>query len=265
MAALPVATEAQVPFLFPLNGDPHIRRTENRFLFTATASFEDEIDRLVEHVTTIGARRISVAYLSNPFGKSILEAAEVAMKARRLTVRSSVSFDLQGDRTKAARDLAATSPDAVILGAMASSAADFIRAYRATGSSAVLLAFSGVGVDIVHKQAGADAAGLVVSQIVPFPLSSSIPIVAEYQAISRARGVGDFTQLGLCGHISARTLVEGLRRAGRNLRRQGLMEAIEAMRNVDLGHYVVDFSPTKHHGSRFVDITLLSRTGLLVK
>ncbi len=265
VAALPVATALKTPFLFPMNGDAAIRRAPNRYYFTATASFEDEIDRLVGHVATIGAKNVSVAHLKNPFGVAIKQATERALASRGLKMRSSVEFDLQGDKTKAAAELFATKPDAVILGAVGTNAADFIRAFKDAGSAAMLLAFSGVGTDILFKQLGEKSSGVIVSQIVPFPTTSSIPLVREYQAVSKSRGSSEFTHLGLWGHVSARMMVESLKRTGRDLTRDRLMDAIEGIKNLDLGNYVVEFGPDKHHGSRFVDITLMGRNGKLVK
>lgn len=265
IAALPVATVAKTPFLFPMNGDAAIRRVPNRYYFTATASFEDEIDRLVGHVATIGAKNVSVAHLKNPFGVAIKQATERALTSRGLTLKSSVEFDLQGDKTKAAADLFASKPDAVILGAVGTNAADFIRAFKDAGSAALLLAFSGVGTDILFKQLGEKANGVVVSQIVPFPWTAAIPIVREYQAASKSRGASDFSHLGLWGHVSARMMVESLKRTGRDLTRERLVDAIEGIKNMDLGNYVVEFGPDKHHGSKFVDITLMGRNGKLVK
>jgi ABC-type branched-subunit amino acid transport system substrate-binding protein len=265
VAALPVATAAKTPFLFPMNGDAAIRRTPNRYFFTVTASFEDEIDKLVGHVATIGTKNVSVAHLKNPFGVAIRQATERALAARGLKLHSSVEFDLQGDKTKAATELLATKPDAVILGAVGTNAADFIRAFRDGGSAAMLLAFSGVGTDILFKQLGEKSNGIIVSQLVPFPWTAAIPLVREYQAVSKSRNSSDFTHLGLWGHVSARMMVESLKRTGRDLTREHLMDAIEGIKSMDLGNYMVEFGPDKHHGSRFVDITLMGRNGKLVK
>lgn len=265
VAALPVATALKTPFLFPMNGDAAIRRAPNRYYFTVTASFEDEIDRLVGHVATIGAKNVSVAHLKNPFGVAIKQATERALTTRGLKLRSSVEFDLQGDKVKAAAELFATKPDAVILGAVGTNASDFIRAFKDAGSAALLLAFSGVGTDILFKQLGEKSSGVIVSQIVPFPTTASIPLVREYQAVGKSRNSSEFTHLGLWGHVSARMMVESLKRTGRDLTREKLMSTIESIKNLDLGNYVVEFGADKHHGSRFVDITLMGRNGKLVK
>ena len=263
-AALPVAAEARTPFLFPLNGDPAIRRAPNRYFFTCTGSFADEMERLVGHVATIGGRKIAMAHLNSPFGNAMREAAEDSVKRRGLTLVATAAFEVQGDKAAAARQLAAKAPEAVIVGAVGASVIEFMQAYRAVAGS-MMLGLSGLNTAAAARAMGTGAAGIVQSQIVPFPWSSTVPIVREYQAVCKARGQTEFSHTGLWGHIAARTMLEALKRAGRNVTREKLGDVLEAMKNVDLGHYIVDFAPNKHHGSRFADITLLAANGKLVK
>ena len=63
------------------------------------------------------------------------------------------------------------------------------------------------------------------------------------------------------GYVAAKVLSEGLRRGGASVGPAGLVTALESMRDVNLGGFYVDFSPTKHSGSRFVDLTILTADG----
>lgn len=270
-AALPLAAAAGVPLLFPMNGDAAIRRQPSRWLFTATASFEDEVDRLVAHLRTLGHKQFAVAHLSNPFGQALQRAAAQAAQRHQLALLYSVGFALDGSDTGArAAELAgalraASETVPVLLAAFAGNAVAFVKALRGTGSQAPLLTFSGVGTDLLARELGGLATGIVVSQIVPFPWSPAIPIVREYQALCRERGQGNYSHLGLWGHISARVTVDALRRAGKTVTRDRLVDALEGLKRHDLGQYVLDFGPGRHHGSRFVDISLIGRNGQLIK
>ena len=134
----------------------------------------------------------------------------------------------------AARQLVASNPAAVVLGAFGAPAAKFIQAFKAAKGTGQVATFSGVGTDLIFKEElGVGAAGTIVSQIVPFPWSPAIPIVREYQAASKSAGRTTYSHIGLWGHISARVLVEALRRAGRDVSRERLVDTLEAMRNVD--------------------------------
>lgn len=270
-AALPLAAAAGVPLLFPMNGDAAIRRQPSRWLFTATASFEDEVDRLVAHLRTLGHKQFAVAHLANPFGQALQQAAAQAAQRHQLALLYSVGFALDGSDTGAkAAELAGALRSAsetvpVLLAAFAGNAVGFIKALRGAGSQAPLLTFSGVGTDLLTRELGGLATGIVVSQIVPFPWSPAIPVVRDYQAVCRERGQSNYSHLGLWGHISARVTVDALRRAGKNLSRERLIDALEGLKHHDLGQYVLDFGPGRHHGSRFVDISLIGRNGQLIK
>jgi hypothetical protein len=59
-------------------------------------------------------------------------------------------------------------------------------------------------------------------------------------------------------------LVEGLRRAGDRLSRDGLVSALETINHLDFGGPLVTYGKGVRAGSTFVDLVLLSRDGALV-
>jgi hypothetical protein len=60
-------------------------------------------------------------------------------------------------------------------------------------------------------------------------------------------------------------MVEGLRRAGKNPTREGLVDALEKMSDVDLGGFFISYSPNNRAGSKFVDLTIISRDGKFLR
>jgi ABC-type branched-subunit amino acid transport system substrate-binding protein len=86
--------------------------------------------------------------------------------------------------------------------------------------------------------------------------------VREYQgAIEKSLGKKDYSFTSLESYIGAKVLVEGIRRAGANPTRESLMKALDGMQNFNVGGYVVDFTPTNHNGSKFVELTAISKSG----
>ena len=67
------------------------------------------------------------------------------------------------------------------------------------------------------------------------------------------------------GYLNLRVLLEGMRRAGRNVTPDTLVASLEGMHKTDLGGYTVDFSPSNHHGSKFVEITMYGPGGRYVR
>jgi ABC-type branched-subunit amino acid transport system substrate-binding protein len=92
-----------------------------------------------------------------------------------------------------------------------------------------------------------------------------VPVVKEYQQLSTKAGFTDFNFSAMEGFLTAKVAVEGLRRAGRNLTRDGYIAALERMQDVDLGGFYVSYSPTDHTGSAFVDLTIIGGDGKFLR
>ena len=59
-------------------------------------------------------------------------------------------------------------------------------------------------------------------------------------------------------------MAEALRKTGRDLSREKLVNTLETT-PFDLGGYKINYSPTSHNGSRFVDLTVLGRDGRVLR
>ena len=60
-------------------------------------------------------------------------------------------------------------------------------------------------------------------------------------------------------------LIEGLKRSGRNVTPETLTRAMQAMSKVDIGGYELDYAPNRHHGSKFVEITIVGPDGKFLR
>ena len=106
---------------------------------------------------------------------------------------------------------------------------------------------------------------LAISQVVPFPSNSTMPLVREYQQAMKAAGATEFSHLSLEGYINAKVAAEGLRRAGKNLTRESLIASMQGIRSLDLGGMEVSFGKGGASASRFVELTVINSQGRLVK
>jgi len=131
---------------------------------------------------------------------------------------------------------------------------------RAAGQSPQFMNVSFVGSKALAAEAGSDGRGVGITQVVPFPWNIALPVVKEYQLLYAASTKkDDFSFTSLEGFISAKVLVEGLRRTGPDLTREKFITAMEGMRDVDVGGFLVTFTPTNHSGSRFVELTVIGK------
>jgi ABC-type branched-subunit amino acid transport system substrate-binding protein len=145
------------------------------------------------------------------------------------------------------------------------SCGEFIRQMKKQGSAAQFYNVSFVGSKALADDLGNDGVGVAISQVMPFPWGSAVPIVREYQSLMLRAGHKEFTFTTVEGFIAAKVFVEGLRRAGRDLTRERLIGALEKMSDVDLGGFYVGFTPSNHNASRFVDLTIIARDGRFLR
>lgn len=265
-ALIPVAQKAGMPVLTPYTGAPSIRGASSQGVFNIRASYADEIDRLVNHLSTVGIRRIAIAYQNNGFGKEVLTAANDSLERRKLKALVTVSVETNASDAAAATDqLVASEPEAVILALAGKPTIEVIKGIAQRRRGMQMYALSVLATPANLKALGPDGTGVTISQVVPFPNQSQMPLVREYQQAMTRAGHTDFSHLSLEGYIDAKLVTEGLRRAGRALTQAGLVNAMDGMRNYNLGGMEVSFGKGATSGSRFVELTMINGQGKLIK
>jgi ABC-type branched-subunit amino acid transport system substrate-binding protein len=263
LAALPLINAAKVPLIAPFTGAESLRSPANRYAFHVRASYFNETAEIVKQLTSVGIKRIAVFYQNDSYGKAGLEGVSRALKPLGLepaglgTVeRNTVDVDA------AVKAILAQQPDAVVQISAYKSCAAFIRAARKAGFGGTFYNVSFVGTQALAKELGADASGVVVSQVMPYPFAPTTALAGEYLAAGRAAAADFEPNYGsIEGYVAARTLVEGLQRPGATASREGLITGLESLRDLNLGGFFVRLSGQDHAGSKYVDLTILTAEG----
>jgi branched-chain amino acid transport system substrate-binding protein len=136
---------------------------------------------------------------------------------------------------------------------------------KKAGSATQFYNVSFVGSKALADALGKEGVGVAISQVVPFPWGTAIPVVKEYQQLSKKAGFTDYNFSALEGFLVAKVFTEGLRRTGRDLTREKFIASLEKMEDVDLGGFFVSYSPKSHTGSAFVDLTIIGRDGKFLR
>lgn len=266
-AMLPQVIASGIPFFAPFTGALLARPKNVRNVFNIRASYPEEAEQLVQHLATIGIKRIGIAYQNNTFGKEVYEGARLAMDKHKLTSSLAVTVENTGaDAAPAAAKLVAGGPEAVLIGLAGKPTLDFVKAIRAQRRGLPLYALSIMGAAATLRALGADAIGIAISQVVPLPSNSVAPVVRDFQQAWKAAGVTlEASHLGLEGYINARVFAEALRRAGRNPKRDDFIDAAWNIKKFDLGGFQVSFSEPGQNASRFVELTMVGRSGRFLR
>ena len=264
-ASLPIFTQARVPFVGPFTGAELLRTPVNRYVFNVRASYYDETEAIVQHLTAMSLSKIAVFYQNDAYGQAGLDGVERALKRRNLQVMAKGTVERNTvDVKKAVDGMVKADPQAIVMISAYKSCAAFIKEMKKAGKNPTFWNVSFVGSKALAKELDKEGRGVQISQVVPFPWDSTVPVVKEYR---RAMDEGKH-EIGfgtLEGWIAAKVMVEGLRRAGRKLDRESFVKAMESMNDLDVGGFKVSYGPQSHNGSKFVDLTIISKDQRFVR
>jgi len=266
-AGQPIATAAKVPFVGPFTGAEVFRHPLNRYIFNVRASYFDETDKLVEVLAALDLKPIAVFYQNDAYGQAGLEGVRRAMTKRKLPIAATATVERNStDVAQSVETISKAAPQAVIMISAYKSCAAFIRAMKARGAYPQFLNVSFVGSTALANELGDAGRGVGISQVVPLPWYIGTPVVKEYQRLLKAsNGKAEFSFTSLEGFIAAKVMVEGLRRAGRNPTREGLITSLESMKDYDAGGFWVSYSPSDHDGSKFIELTAIGKDKTFVR
>lgn len=262
---LPLVAAEKIPLIAPLTGAITLHRPVNRYVFNVRAKYQDEVARAINHLATSGMNRIAIFYANDGFGQDVFEGFNTALQARGVQPAGAASFNRpMGDISQGVASVNKANPQAVMVIGSGSEAAKIIREMKKAGSQAQFVTLSNNAADSFIKELGEDGKGLIITQVVPGMNSSQMSLASEYRSMAKAQKA-EPSNAGMEGFMSAKVLVEGLRRAGAEPTREKLVAALESLRDYDLGGILISYSAARHTGSSFVEMSIVSSTGKLIR
>lgn len=252
--------QQKVPLIMPLTGSSAVIRPLRKYVFTYEPAYTVEARVLTDYaVKTLHAQKIAVFYQNDNFGKEGLNAtiAEIQKlgKARYVAATSYSLLDI--DMSAQVQKIQQSGADTVIMFAVPPSAGLFLRAAATTGLQVKYLSTSVGGDPAVLKALGAAGNGIYFADWLPDWARAKQ--TALYRSILTTYGTPQTTPIGPVtegGVVAAQILVEGLKRAGKNLTRDGLVTALESIHNWNGGIASnVSYSATKHDGPEGVYVS----------
>ena len=263
---LPYVKEAKVPILSPATGNMGIRSEYNPWLFHTRAGYRDEMSKIVAHATGLGLKpRVGLVYLGD-VGPANLKAMQDALAEHKLKAAAVVGLDRNAtDFTPQVNELMAANTDLVIFISNAPPIVKIVTGMRERGyhGQFATSSFSGSRIidDLKHN-----ARGLIMIQVLPQPHRDALAFHRDFHGDLKrlpeaVQAKANYTVLE--GYIAGRTLIEGLKRAGRDPTREKLAAALTNMNEVDFSGYRIRYARGNHEGSRFVDLGVVTAEGRL--
>jgi branched-chain amino acid transport system substrate-binding protein len=244
------------------------------YVFNIRASYRQEMAALVERFWALGARNLGVYSQADAYGRSGTDGVARALAQRGGKIVAETTYQrgakFEDDMSPAVNALRRAGADAVLCTGAYQGCGAFVRTARDLGWNAPISNVSFVGSDamlkmlIAHgKTTGRDyTRALVNSQVVPSYDDVTLAGVVEYRALMERHNpalpaalkdpkyaVQPLSFISLEGYINAKVVVEALRRAGPAPTRPGFRQALESLKNFELGIGApLSFGPERHQG-----------------
>jgi ABC-type branched-subunit amino acid transport system substrate-binding protein len=252
--AIPIlafAAERRVPYLFPHSA--LVSSDQQRYLFTSFPKYEGEAAVMFPYLARErGLKRIGIVHDVNEYGRLFLERLTTLAPASGYTVAGNLPIDSRdpGDLTSGLKRLVDAGAAAIVMALYPAQAKRVVEAKGALGWRGTLVSVGPLTDEQYLTVPGGHADGALGFCYYPDPDTSPELGVAAYRAAMAKYHPGrPRNRYSLYGHVYGRLVVEGLRRAGRDLTRERLVDALESIRGWDAGGVMpaVSFSSADHH------------------
>jgi serine/threonine protein kinase/ABC-type branched-subunit amino acid transport system substrate-binding protein len=273
--ALPFALEHKMLFFGAYSGASLLRRDPpDRYVFNFRASYAEEAAAIIRHlirVRRVRPEHIAVFAQDDAFGEAVYGGIAKTMRELRPDAASLFRIGYQRnslDVEAAVNQVRARAipVEVVVLLALARPAAKFIERVRGLSRTTQFITGSWIdssGLAEELKMLGPRyASGVVVTQVVPSFESSATAVLECKAAMAKHQPGERLDSTSLEAYLMANLLIEGLRRAGREIDTERLVNGFEAIRDFDLGIGApISLGSGEHQGSHKVWGVRLDETG----
>ncbi len=266
-SATPLAADSGVPFVAPFTGAAFLRNVDTwDNIINLRASYNDETEEMVKRFTEdLGLERIGVLYQDDSFGRAGYNGALAALARRGM---EPVSVGVYPRNTKAVKsaliDLSRGRPEGIIMVGAYDPIGEFILWANETKlvDDAKFIAISFVGSNALAEKLGPEGEGVYVTQVVPFPTDTTLPIVSSYiKALSAFNADATPGFVSFEGYLAGRLAILGVESCGNNLTRSCFIDSLINVRNLDIGGFPVSYSEYDNQGSDTVFLTVIGSDG----
>jgi branched-chain amino acid transport system substrate-binding protein len=237
VATMDYLEEGRIPLLFPFQGSPIVRG--RKWVFSGMTLYDRQSHMMIDYL--VGPRKyktFGVLYQDDEYGKAFLTAFEKDLERHKLkiTVAEPVKRGVNDVSAQIAK-LQAARPQVTFLALTPAPGAQALKERQKIGWTDTVMVSSGPLTDERYLALAGDAAESVEGlSLWPDPVTSDLAGVKAYRdAMQKHFAKNDPNRYSLSGYVAAMLFTEGAKRAGKSLTRDGLVTALESIKNWDSG------------------------------
>ena len=265
VVTVPIANEKKTLLFGSYTGAGVLRKSPpDRYVFNFRASYAEETSAIIEAILAKGIKPEQIAFFTqnDGYGEAGYQGAVAALKARGFQDANKLAHGRYTRNTVnvegavAAIIAAKVEPRVVVMVGAYKPTAAFIKMARQELPKLKFVSVSFVGSLPLANELGASGEGVVVTQVVPH-FDANLPAVTEYRQSMKEEGSSpDF--ISLEGYLVARIFTEAVKKAGAQVSRETIIDALESTNSLDIGIGVpVSYSPGEHQGCHKIWPTVL--------
>ncbi len=267
MAARDYLKESKVPWVGPATGSQNWIKPFQKYIFAVYPQYHQEAYILTRFaVEELGKKNIAFFYQNDDYGKEGLDGAKMYLEKKGIKLKAEVPVEVTDTDLKShALRLKESGADTVILWVLPKHGAIILGTSKAMGFEPQWISVSALSDShLMYKITKGLWKGVIYGNFLNF----ESPLIDKYLAAQKKfapqeKYTGVFF---LAGFMFAEPMVEGLRRAGKDLTVESFVKAMESIRHWNdwLAHDCT-FTPTDHQGLKSVFLSKCGDKGKPIK
>lgn len=260
-AVIPIVEKYKIPFFAPFTGAELLRTPFRRYVINVRASYYQEMEKLASYL--IDQRkfsRISCFYQNDSYGYAGLQGIEQALQKRGMRLVSQGTYERNTLAVMGGlRDIYRADPEAVVLVGAYTACAEFIKLSKSKMKRDITYGnISFVGTESLKESLGAYGSEVVVSQVVPDPQDTKIPLINEYtQSMRQYQHDASISFTSLEGYIAGKLFAQIAQAVPGELTREAFISTMQSTGTFDLGGVTLLFGPDDHQGLDAIYLTTI--------
>ena len=263
-AVIPIIEAKRVPFFAPFTGAELLRVPFRKYVINLRASYFQEMEKLASYlINEKGIDRIACFYQNDSYGFAGLQGIKLALQRRNMKLVSQGSYERNTVAVMGGlRDIHKGNPQAIILVGAYSACAEFIKLSKTKEKGErIYCSISFVGTESLRKALGRYGDNVIVSQVVPHPQDTSIPLIKEYiEAMNKYQHDMVTSFISLEGYIAGKLFAEIANSVEGELTREKFITTMQTIGRFDLGGVVLQFGENDHQGMDEIYLTRIMPT-----
>jgi branched-chain amino acid transport system substrate-binding protein len=263
-AVVPIIESHKIPFFAPFTGAEFLRSPFRKYVINVRASYFQEMERLASYlIDEKKIKKIACFYQNDSYGFAGLQGIKLALQKRGMELLSQGPYERNTVAVMGGlQDVHKGDPEAIVLVGAYSACAEYIKLSKVKkGGDRIYCSISFVGTDSLKKALGRYGDDVIVSQVVPYPKDTDIPLIEEYvEAMEKYQHDLPVSFTSLEGYIAGKLFILIARSVKGELTREKFITTMEKTGRFNLGGIILQFGENDHQGMDTIYLTKIMPT-----